>query len=205
MKAKLILLSLLGLISMRGSAQFIQIDMPLRPAIVRLHDTMTGSFFCSGTVISEQLIVSAAHCMDDHPLGITIMDMQGQPTGSRVMDILAHGRSDQALLVGFFPGFEHIKMVTEPKNVLKLLNNDSLEVCGFPYAGPLFCEHVNYKGIDIFQFRTDGAAWPGMSGGPVIDRDTGYIVGVITAMSPDGMILSPTVNIYYNLGLVEVK
>lgn len=206
MKYIITLLTIVGMLSLTSSAQNVQIEPPARKsAIVRLYDVATGRFFCSGAVVSVNIIVSAAHCMYDHPQGIEVKDKDGKFSGARVIGVRAHDRSDQAVLLGDFSMFEEMKIVTDPAAIVKLIKRNEMQACGFPYAGPLYCTKLDYKGIDVFQFKAHGAGWPGMSGGPVIDEDTGYIVGVITAMSGEDMILSPTINIFYNLGLEEVK
>lgn len=205
---KVAFLPLLLIVGLAISAMSSQRETPnlnKHSAIVRLYDIATGRFFCSGAVISDHLIVSAAHCMYGHSEGIEVRNKDGKFTGAWVMDYRFKDISDQAVLIGNFTMFEHLPIVTDPAHILYAFRHANLKVCGFPYAGPLFCSEVHFKQIYVFQIMTDGGAWPGMSGGPVFDEDTGYIIGVTTAMSPEGMILSPTVNLFYNLGLDEVK
>lgn len=175
------------------------------PAIVRLYDIGEARFFCSGTVVSDNIVVTAAHCLGDHASGIEVRNQWGKPVGSWVMGSRYEGRSDQGLLIGDFSMFDKMPIVTAPADVMIILKRNSLRACGFPYSGPLYCSTLDYKGLYGFQFAAEGSAWPGMSGGPVIDMETGFLVGVITAMAGDEMLLSPTVNIFYNLGLDEVK
>lgn len=190
---------------------------PKLGAIVRLHESESGRFFCSGTVVASNTIVTAAHCVltyiDAGPFGqqvilrkgISVRTEDGKDLGIYAETAGAEPRSDQALLHGDFKDFDIKKLETDPAKIYKTFTNpDSrIQMCGYAYGGRLYCLLTQYKANYFFQMEMTGQIYPGTSGGPVIDLGTGKVIGVITAMKDDSSILSPTTNIYNNLNVIN--
>lgn len=183
-------------------------------SIVRLHLLGPGSFFCTGTVISENTILTAAHCVAGARLGIPLIEVRGNDgarTGIAASVINYSERPDYALLKGNFIDFPAKDIVTDPDEIESIIKdpNSDLVMCGFPYAGPLVCTPFKFKYKLGFQFAGSGYLYPGMSGGPVIDRKSGKVVaenlgveGVQGQVS--NAIISPLINIYYGLGIITL-
>lgn len=182
-------------------------------SIVRLHN-FSGDFVCSGTVASPNAIVTAAHCLAGATAGFSmpipafeIRSSSGKPTG--IVGYMAgyNGQADQAVLSGDFRLFSTRNIVTDPKTIIKRFESGkNLMTCGYPYGGHLFCLPINNPKQFLFQFKATSYLFPGMSGGPVIDEDTGAVIAVNTAVSTrneDGdtsVILSPTIEIFASTG-----
>lgn len=183
-------------------------------SIIRLHDGETGRFFCSGTVISDNLALTAGHCVIRDFLGMSMLlsrveikNSKNEYTGVFATVANAEGRSDQALLYGDFKNFKHRKIITNPVEVLAIFTNPSAKIvmCGFPYGGRLYCNNFKYIAPFLFQIKGQGFLYPGMSGGPVIDLETGNVIAVNTAMMEEFVILSPTVETFNLLNVSEDK
>lgn len=178
-------------------------------SIVRLHDVSTGRFFCSGVVISKTEILTAAHCVvresffgADIVRRVEIRSIDGQPLGLFAELINANPRQDVALLSGTFDVFDHMNVETRPQAIENsFLHSSHLKACGYPAGGALVCSTISRAKHMNFGFTADGWLYPGMSGGPVIDEDTGLVIAVNTAVADDRVYLSPTVELYNQLGL----
>lgn len=197
-----------------ASGMLSKLRAPRRPnSIVRLHDRKTGRFFCSGTVVSDDTIITAAHCVaqveDMGPLGqmlkldesVDIRAGNGVELGIYGVTVAADPRSDQAIIHGDFKQFDARRSITDPKKVFEIYIDPKadLQSCGYPYSGKLYCTPIHYVEPYNFQMAVKGQMYPGMSGGPIIDMNTGEIVGINTAMMGDVAIVSLTTNIYDNL------
>lgn len=193
--------------------------------IVRLHMSRNGRFFCSGTVIKKNIILTAAHCVSDMPKLANIIEIRNskdEVTGVNASVINFHRLSDQALLYGDFKDFKMHVMEVGPESIVKAFTDVSsnLLACGYPYGGKLFCNTYKYQGRIAFmlqgmfemfgmpstgpQVTGTGFAWPGMSGGPVFDLHTNTVIAIITGVEGNLMVVSPTVEIYENLD-VKIK
>lgn len=184
---------------------------------VRLHGEVTDSnpsgFVCSGTVISNDYVVTAAHCLVDEDgkmlKKITLKslkaadgsqaDVEGTPIG-------INQRADYALIHGDFKEF--MKTPINPTaEMIYNVDGRSVVTCGFPWGDgpaclPLLSAIYPCRG----QMCAAGVLYPGMSGGPVIDSRNGVLVGVNTAVGDGYIVLSPLVGLFTTLDVqVQVK
>lgn len=180
-------------------------------SIVRLHDEK-GRFFCSGTVISNHRILTAAHCVvqDFGFYGtmviakVQIRTQDNKVVGYAVVEA-ANPRQDLAMLRGEFTALDKRQVMTNMNEIsdafLKL--PAKILACGYPDAGPLRCARISYLDRENFAFAGRGGLYPGMSGGPVFDLRSGKIIAVNTAVEGNHVILSPLIELYAQLGLNE--
>lgn len=185
-------------------------DKELFPSIVALSEN--GNNFCSGIVISDTEVLTAAHCVVIN-LGFMMMPRQNFEVTSLVKGnakavspakvYALNGRSDIAIITGDFRLFKKQKINTSPDADI-LANTYELATCGFPGGGPLACYtlHGEFKQIDMIGFRI-GQMYAGMSGGPVIDLNTGIVYAVNHAVSTDQVIVAPIVNLFESVFVVE--
>jgi V8-like Glu-specific endopeptidase len=169
-------------------------------SIVRL--TRDGHTFCTGTVIQENLIVTAAHCVTmETPFGtmlnseeIEIRPNSNVSTHITARAVYATAQMDQALLAGNFSAFEVRPYITDPASLTKYrVDGTRLVSCGYPLMGNLYCTVLTYKHPDNFYWAVDGVLIPGMSGGPTMINGT--VIAVNTAVEGPLAIVSPIYNI----------
>jgi hypothetical protein len=111
-------------------------------------------------------------------------------------------RQDTAILGGDFKLFDKIEVETAPRIIERsFLHSSAIKACGYPAGGELVCTEVEHSSHMNFGFIADGFLYPGMSGGPVIDEETGHIIGVNTAVADSHIYLSPTVELFRQVGL----
>src|ERR1019366_6410430 len=109
-------------------------------------------------------------------------------------------RQDVALLSGNFSMFDKMDVEIRPTALEKsYLQSDHIKACGYPDGGALVCTKVASVRHQLFGFSADGFLYPGMSGGPVIDEETGLVIGVNTAVYESRIYLSPTVELFKQL------
>lgn len=177
------------------------------PALVRL-EYNNGIFFCSGTVISDELVLTAAHCIEGaieaNAMGVetsllvaSLKDSKGETTKIKGTPIYADYKADYALIKGSFQEFNTMQIEVSPTSDLLYKKNLKLELCGFPYGSSSVC----YPSLSevkkyIRQFELKGQMYPGMSGGPVIDIATGKVVGVNSSMGEDKVFISPLIGLF---------
>lgn len=159
-----------------------------RDYIVRLVSE-TGDTFCTGTVISDHTIVTAAHCIVvETSFGemlrsttIGIRNDDNKDLGVIAMPASASVQMDTATLTGNFKAFKHANYITDVTKLMQVATPGAkLKACGYPLGGKLYCTTLLFKDIAVFQWSTKGALIPGMSGGPVFTED---IVGNQTVVA----------------------
>ncbi len=168
------------------------------PFIVKLYDKYTGHFFCSGSVISKNYILTAAHCVFDRDpaeYDIEVRSIDGVPVKIYARAIRAQGQADLAILTGNFSKFNQRYVETNPAYVVGSYKQHHLVACGFPYGGQIYCNEMFYIDPYSFFMSAKGSLYPGMSGGPVVDIETGAIVGVNSAAGPGFVLLAPTIEL----------
>ncbi len=176
------------------------------PPVIRLHDKDSKDFFCSGSVISKNYAVTAAHCVagrSKRTPSIEVRDINNEKKITDATPVFYNERSDLALLLGDFSAANQMVATDDPETVLKILSDNSRMVvaCGFPYGGSFFCSPLENRGQYYFSIGGRGFLYPGMSGGPVMDYATMTLVGVNTAAAEGGVIISPLIELLSDAGV----
>lgn len=143
--------------------------------IVRLVDNK-GDFFCSGFVADDNYVITAAHCVYDAK---TVMVNERTPATV----IGYQGREDFALLKGDFREYGRLPFSYSTGISIALVGR-MVAACGYP-EGSYFvtCTPAKILGPSMFYHEAIGEMYPGMSGGPVIDIETGVVIGLNSHVS----------------------
>ncbi len=183
---------------------------PEKYPIVRLHDALTGRFFCSGTVISKTQIATASHCVADYgpaPATIEIRSGDNKSFNPPVLVSVVGARpdTDQAILTGDFSKFDTFQMETRAKHIIHSFyrQDNSIILCGYPYGGSLLCTAFKAPKQYFFQVQGYSHVYPGMSGGPVIDQHTNKLIAVNTAATELYVVVSPMTEVFDVLGISQ--
>ncbi len=179
-------------------------------AIVRLYRPVPGGGMikCSGTVINATHIATAAHCLvpteyDFMPPIIEIRTSNDLVIGVTAQIESYDQRTDLGMLFGDFSTLMARGMVSGAEALNKAYKDHNITICGYPMGGDFTCSKALKCNNSFFKFSCKGFAYPGMSGGPVIDTNTGKLIGVITAVQDDQVILSPLVEVWKDLGITS--
>lgn len=162
-------------------------------SLIRLQED--GRFYCSAFVISDRLAVTAAHCV---VMGSGLFTMASKTVDVanslgdkvRVAKVVGYNRRiDYALLKGDFRNFRK----TVPDFSSAVYKAEGVKACGYPQGSKAVrCSNLKVTGTRFFQIKAKGElVFGGHSGGPVIDKSTGKVIGVISAVDRSGVLFAP--------------
>lgn len=184
-----------------------------KAAVVRLNIVGTDKTFCSGVVISDSTILTAAHCGAGAmpPYGLIEIRTADNLAGHGVLAQLAgsSGLSDLAILHGDFSKLPKLSMAEGSQSIMDryLDNTRTTIVCGYPWGNDLVCNEVHGKRFayigGFMNFIAQGWMLPGMSGGPVIDVETGTVLGTNHGVSEQGVFMSPAAGLAKLMGIPD--
>lgn len=174
-----------------------QKEVQLYNPIIRLIK-YSGFSYCSATVVSDRIAITAAHCID--PLqNYVYISNEHRTENFTVMVYSVIDSIDQAILIGDFTKFKKLNLKTKMNGIAG--SKGPFITCGYPYNGELLCFKYKPQGIDGFMLKGESYLYSGMSGGALIDTSTNEIVAVNYAVKEEYVIHSPLVNTLDKHGL----
>lgn len=186
------------------------VPTPGDSSTVRLYRPLPDGnmIYCSGTVVDDVHIITAAHCLtptdkDILPPTIEIRRADNLPIGVIAQIQAFDPRTDVGILFGDFTTLMHRTALSGAEDINKAFREHTIVICGYPLAGRFTCSKLTDCKNSNFKFSCKGFAYPGMSGGPVVDSDTGNLVAVTSAVNDDEVILSPLVEVWKDLHVDE--
>lgn len=150
---------------------------------------------CSAFVVSDELAVTAAHCLTP-PVKKPVVSDEGWKNDSfRVYNSVGENLflvvkpiwirrfPDFATLQGNFKDFNKLKLKVDSVDIKK---GHTIYVCGFPGGiAPAICNVGELTGTSYFSGVTNAYMSMGMSGGPVFDKDY-RVIGLNASRQENG-------------------
>jgi hypothetical protein len=184
------------------------------PPPVSLHvesdnNNPTG-FQCSATVISNEYVLTAAHCLvgengkmlNSIKIKSMGMDKDGLTSTQDGIPVGINQRADYALIKGDFSMFTKTRIDVSMNTIM----NGSGEVvnCGFPWGSNFVCYPIkNIQSCVTSMCVQGGVSFPGMSGGPVVMiTEIGPVLFAVNyGVNEYSIVVSPLVGLFESLGV----
>lgn len=165
--------------------------------IVRLHNTLTGDFVCSGFVVGKTTLFTAAHCIPSDMM-LEVRASNGIRTGIIAWAVGGNAQADLAIMRGRLKRFSPVAYARSAQVVLNNIegNDRKIVTCGYPYGGSLLCVPMRNRKMFAFQISGSGYLYPGMSGGPVFDEATNTVIALNSAVTENVILVAPLIEIY---------
>lgn len=162
--------------------------------------------FCSAFLVSQNHLITAAHCLDYMDEGDYLkVSFQGesQTYQAKILYIARDYRSsveeekiknDYAVLELEDKSFESYYELETTDNTVKL--TDDVIVAGYPGGVTFSAAKGSITGLSWRNYNETlqimAGAWPGSSGGPVFDKKTNKVIGILNAgdIEMGGMLVS---------------
>ena len=193
----------------------------VEPPVIRLHDK-NGIFFCTAFVVSDVYAITAGHCLNDDgslstkPIKIFVQDDDSKAifrdTSVVAKAAAINNRGDTGLLLGDFSKFRRLKIIYNANMLLQIVQiNKQLGgggifiSIGFPYGDGGVGIQSQLDMPCGFSLCGRGILYPGMSGGPVMDPITKYVVGINSAVYDTTLIFSSLVSIFASFDIQVVE
>lgn len=183
------------------------IVMNYSPKVIEINSSVirvnTANGFCSGVMISNVYVLTAAHCVDYLGQRVFISDAdETQVFSAEVVGIT--DKQDYALiLLGISMHVQPSKVDFTGKYLSGL--ETKVELCGYPGGQrALLCNSGIINGNFRFQRTGIGSLYTGMSGGPVFvvaEDGSKVVVGVNSAVNRSGIIIGPIIGLDANYHL----
>lgn len=163
--------------------------------------SVNGAFTCTGFVVSQIYIITAAHCVEELHQVVQIHD------SSKEIFILGevvgiYDPMDQALIRASI-GSRIAPVKADFTGKLMSMETTQVITCGFPGGQPeVLCNAGTLSGSRFFMRTGVGALYKGMSGGPVfvLDEKEGLVVTAInSAVDSNGIIVGPLISFSHNM------
>lgn len=160
--------------------------------IVRLV-TREGSTYCTAVIVSTTKALTAAHCVTSgRPIGVRGPDNKELAVDAAPYYI--HPPTDSAILTGDFRLFQTAPYYFNIHDVVKH-RSDNMITCGYPMGGRLFCTSYVFTRMYGFFWGGNSILIPGMSGGPVFDKD-GVVIAINYGVDGKDALVSPVYSIH---------
>jgi hypothetical protein len=181
-------------------------NKPSLEPLISIYRKINGkfTFYCTAFVVTDKYAITAGHCLLSHKGDLTkdiiqVRDPKLKETGVYAKAASINTRADLGVITGDFRTFK--KFAIDADGLLS--KPGPFYACGFGYGNaPPQCYPFKPTGIYGFAIKGNGFMYPGMSGGPVIDRATGAIVGVNIEVGDSFVVAAPLVGF---LGALELE